>query len=341
MLMHSVLVVDDDISLRPMLAAWVNRFGYCAYEAESAERALEHLEHTPADIALCDVNMPGRDGVWLAARIRERYPTTAVIMSTSVDDAEVAVSTLSNDVVDYLLKPFDSTRLREALSLGVDWHRASVGDEDLHNALRSRLRTRRAAVAATLAGVKDTAQEAVDSLLSMLQMHEKDGRGHSTRVTRLAIALADEIGCSDDDIDGLEYGAMLHDVGKIDMPAEILCKPAPLNEAEWDVMRTHPQVGYDLVRKLPRLERAADFVLAHHEAFDGSGYPNRLKGHEIPLGARILTIADSYDSMTHPHTQRPAMPAVMAVAEIERCSGSQFDPDAVSALGRVLLHAAA
>jgi putative nucleotidyltransferase with HDIG domain len=260
--------------------------------------------------------MPGRNGVWLAERIRERFPTTAVIMATSVDDADVAVATLSNDVVDYLLKPFDSARLREALALGLDWHRASVGDEELHQVLQSRMRSRRADVAATLARAQATAQQAADSLLSMLQMHEKDGRGHSTRVTRLAMAIADELGCSDDDIEGLEFGAMLHDVGKIDMPTEILCKPAPLTEAEWDVMRTHPQVGYDLVRKLPRLERAAEIVLAHHEAFDGSGYPHRLKGNDIPLGARILTIADSYDSMTHPHTQRPAMPPEMAVREI-------------------------
>jgi putative nucleotidyltransferase with HDIG domain len=337
--MHSVLVVDDDISLRPMLASWVNRFGFCAYEAPSAETALRHLEHTPTDIALCDVNMPGHDGVWLAGRIRERFPTTAVIMATSVDDADVAVSTLSNDVVDYLLKPFDSARLREALALGLDWHRASVGDEDLHQALQSRMRTRRATVAATLAQAQNSAHQAVDSLIAMLQLHEKDGRGHSTRVTRLAIALADELGISEDEIEGLEYGAMLHDVGKIDMPTEILCKPAPLNDAEWDVMRTHPQVGYDLVSKLPQLAGAAEIVLAHHEAFDGSGYPNRLKGTEIPLGARILTIADSYDSMTHPHTQRPAMPPAMAVQEIERCSGSQFDPDAAAALGRVLQHA--
>jgi putative two-component system response regulator len=336
MLMHSVLVVDDDISLRPMLAAWVNRFGFIAYEAPSAETALEHLEHTPADIALCDVNMPGHDGVWLAARIRERYPTTAVIMATSVDNADVAVSTLSNDVVDYLLKPFDSARLREALALGLDWHRASVGDEDLHQALQSRLRRRRADVAATLAQAQTSAQQAVDSLLSMLQMHEKDGRGHSTRVTRLAMALADELGIPDPDMEELEFGAMLHDVGKIDMPTEILCKPAPLNDAEWDVMRTHPQVGYDLVRKLPHLAGAAEIVLAHHEAYDGSGYPHGLKGQDIPLCARILTIADSYDSMTHPHTQRPAMPPAMAVQEIARCSGSQFDPEAAAAIGRVL-----
>src|SRR5581483_10010887 len=155
-----------------------------------------------------------------------------------------------------------------------------------------------------------------------------------------AMALGDELGLDEDDMEELENAAMLHDVGKIDMPAEILCKPAPLNDAEWEVMRTHPRVGYDLVRKLPHLDGAAEIVLAHHEAFDGSGYPNGLKGAAIPLGARILTIADSYDSMTHPHTQRPAMPAALAVREIERCSGSQFDPDAAAALGRVLTHAA-
>ncbi len=339
--MPSVLVVDDDISLRPVLAAWVNRFGYVATEADSAEAALSKLAEQPTDIAVCDVNMPGRDGVWLASKIRECHPTTAVIMATSVDDSEVAVSTLQNDVVDYLLKPFDSIRLREALALGLDWHRATVGDDDLHHALQDRLRSRRASVAATLAGAQSSPRNAVDSLISMLQLHEKDGRGHATRVTRLAIALADELGVDDDEMEELEHAAMLHDVGKIDMPAEILCKPAPLNDAEWEVMRTHPRVGYDLVRKLPHLDRAAEIVLSHHEAFDGSGYPRSLKGADIPLGARILTIADSYDSMTHPHTQRPAMPPALAVREIERCSGSQFDPEAAAALGRVLMHAAA
>jgi len=215
-----------------------------------------------------------------------------------------------------------------------------VGDDDLHHALQDRLRTRRATVAATLAGAQPSSREAMDSLIAMLQLHEKDGRGHATRVARLAVAVADELGVDDDDIAELERGAMLHDVGKLDMPAEILSKPAPLNDDEWKVMRTHPQVGYDLVKKLPRLGRAAEYVLAHHEAYDGSGYPHGLKGDEIPLGARILCVADSYDAMTHPHTQRPAMPPALAVAEIERCRGSQFDPAAAAALGRVLGHAA-
>jgi HD-GYP domain-containing protein (c-di-GMP phosphodiesterase class II) len=151
--------------------------------------------------------------------------------------------------------------------------------------------------------------------------------------------MADGLGFTDDRLATLEYGALLHDIGKLDMPASILSKPAPLDDAEWEVMRTHPQVGYDLLRNQPRFAGAAEIVLTHHEAYDGSGYPHGLHGRAIPYGARILAVADAYDSMTHPHTQRPPMPPSLAIAEIERCSGSQFDPDCAEALGAVLVTA--
>jgi HD-GYP domain-containing protein (c-di-GMP phosphodiesterase class II) len=137
----------------------------------------------------------------------------------------------------------------------------------------------------------------------------------------------------------LERGSLLHDIGKLDMPPAILSKPAPLDDDEWQVMRTHPQVGYDLLKNQPRFSDAAEIVLAHHEAWDGSGYPRRLQGDEIPLAARVLAVADAYDSMTQPHTQRPAMSTAMAVQEIERCRGHQFDPRCAEALGPVLVHA--
>ncbi len=127
----------------------------------------------------------------------------------------------------------------------------------------------------------------------------------------------------------------LHDIGKLEVPASILSKSAPLDDQEWDVMRRHPQVGYDLLTHLPTFTGAANLVLAHHEAFDGSGYPRGLKRDQIPIGARILSLADAYDSMTHPHTQRPPMPPSLVLSEIERCSGTQFDPRVTEALGRV------
>jgi response regulator RpfG family c-di-GMP phosphodiesterase len=330
-------VVDDDQTLRGVLSSWVHSFGYYVHEAATAEDALDTLAEAPADVALCDVNMPGQDGLWLASQIRERYPCTAIIMATAARDIESAVSSLRNDVVDYLLKPFDGPRLLEALRLGVDWHRATLATEELQESLEHRLRNRRADVAATLAGAQTTVEQALEGLISMLELHEHDGREHANRVSRLAVALGDEVGITGELLIDIGRGALLHDIGKIDMPASILYKPAPLDDAEWAVMRTHPQVGYDLLTRLPSLSGAAEIVLASHEAFDGTGYPRRLCGDGIPIGARILSVADSYDSMTRPHTQRPAMLPAQAIMEIERCSGTQFDPRVVDALGRVLI----
>lgn len=339
--MHSVLVVDDDHALRRTVASWIEASGFAVTEADCAEQALDEMERSPADIALCDVSMASQDGVWLAWKLRSQFPSTAIIMATALRDCETAVSALRNDVVDYLLKPFDRARVMEAVMLGRDWHAASAGADDLHHALQDRLRTRRASLASLLAEAQTTHTAALDGLISMLQLHERDGRGHATRVARLTLSLADELDChSEDELLELEHGALLHDIGKLDVPSAILNKSAPLDDQEWDVIRTHPQLGYDLLRTLPRFSGAASLVLAHHEAYDGSGYPRGMKGDAIPMGARILSIADSYDSMTHPHTQRPPMPPAMAMDEIERCSGSQFDPQVAEALGTVFLQVA-
>jgi response regulator RpfG family c-di-GMP phosphodiesterase len=335
--MPSVLVVDDDHTLRSVLSSWVHSFGYEVHQAENAAEALDTLATIPADVALCDIHMPGHDGVWLASQIRERHPRTAIIMATAARDMELAISTLRTDVVDYLLKPFDHARLLEAVRLGIDWHQASIASEEMQESLEHRLRTRRADVAATLAGAQENIEDALEGLISMLSLHERDGREHATRVSRLASALGDELGISGPALVDIERGALLHDIGKIDMPAALLYKPAPLDDAEWAVMRTHPQVGYDLLSKVPTLRGAARIVLASHEAYDGSGYPRSLAGEAIPIGARILAVSDSFDSMTRPHTQRPAMSPAHAAEEIGRCSGTQFDPRVVDALGNVLI----
>ena len=337
--MHSVMVVDDDPTLRRIVTAWVDSFGFQASEAESAEDAVNRLDDNPADIALCDVNISAEDGVWLASHIRDRYPHTAIIMASQARNVDVAISSLRNDVVDYLLKPFDRERLGEALFLARDWHLASAGRDQFQHALQDRLRGRRAVVATALADAQDTHEDAIDGLIDMLELHERDGRGHATRVARLTMALADELAVDESSLLELYHSALLHDIGKLDIPSSILRKPALLDADEWQIMRTHPQVGYDLLQKLPRFSRTAEIVVAHHESYDGGGYPRGLRRDEIPVGARILAVADAYDSMTIPHTQRPPMPAAMALEEIERCSGSQFDPDIACALGDVLVHA--
>ena len=233
---HSALVVDDDATVLDALTSLVRSFGYHVESADSAERALDLLKSNPVDVALCDVNLPGQDGVWLASAIRERHPHTAIIMATGGRDIAPAVTSLRNAVVDYLLKPFDSARLKEAFSLGLDWHRALVANDELQQSLEQRLRNRRAEVAAALAGAQPNVEHALEGLLSMLELHEHDAREHAWRVAQLAGALADEIGINRENIAEIERGALLHDIGKIDMPHSILYKAAPLNEEEWQIM---------------------------------------------------------------------------------------------------------
>jgi putative two-component system response regulator len=271
--MSSILVVDDDATLRDMLTTRISSYGFDVHTAATAEEGLETLDKEEVHVALCDVQMPQADGVWLATMIRERHPHTAIIMTTGGRDIGHAVVCLRNDVVDYLFKPFDGARLYEALRLGIDWHRAIVAADVLQESLEHRLRNRRAEVAAALAGVQPTVEEALEGLLSMLELHEHDGREHAWRVAQMAGALADEVGIDHDEIVDIERGALLHDIGKIDMPQSILYKPAPLNDEEWTIMRTHPKVGYDLLKKVPHMEAAAEIVLASHEAYNGSGYP--------------------------------------------------------------------
>jgi putative nucleotidyltransferase with HDIG domain len=171
------------------------------------------------------------------------------------------------------------------------------------------------------------------SLVAALDARDSETAGHSERVADLTMAIATEMGipADTDDWRYLSWGSLLHDVGKIAIPDHILRKPGPLTPEEWDAMHTHPKTGSEILRSVDFLIPASDIVLAHHERFDGGGYPRGLAGEEIPLGARIFMIADSFDAMTSNRTYRSAMPAEEALAEILRHSGSQFDPDAVRA----------
>jgi len=171
------------------------------------------------------------------------------------------------------------------------------------------------------------------SLVAALDARDSETAGHSERVADLTMAIATEMAIPTDTDQWryISWGALLHDVGKIAIPDGILRKPGPLTPEEWEFMRTHPKAGADILRSVDFLIPASDIVLAHHERFDGAGYPRGLAGEEIPLGARIFMIADSFDAMTSDRTYRSAMPAEEALAEILRHSGSQFDPAAVRA----------
>ncbi|MHB9052367.1 MAG: HD domain-containing phosphohydrolase, partial [Thermoleophilia bacterium] len=173
--------------------------------------------------------------------------------------------------------------------------------------------------------------ETVLTLANAVEAKDTYTKNHADNVSRMAVLVGKELGLSDNELEDIRYGGVLHDVGKIGVPDSILNKPGKLTDEEWVQMRAHTAIGADILKPVPRLRGAADIVRHHHERYDGNGYPDGLAGADIPIGARILTAVDSYSAMVDKRSYKAARPHEDAVAELKRCAGSQFDPRVVDA----------
>ncbi len=180
-----------------------------------------------------------------------------------------------------------------------------------------------------LGALKTAYLETIRSFAFVVEAKDAYTGQHLERCRAYGVALMQELGVAEDHPDA-EYGFLLHDAGKIGVPERILSKPGPLTAAEWRIMRTHPVIGFQMLENIPFMTTAAEIVRCHHEMFDGSGYPERLAGEEIPLPARAFSIVDAFDAMTTDRPYRPAMPVERAAAELERMAGTQFDPEVVT-----------
>lgn len=325
--MERVLIVDDEPGIRHVMSRWITSVGCQVTEAASADEALTAAAGEPFAVTLCDIRLPGRDGVWLAGEIRRAHPDTAVIMSTGVQTFETAVATLQSGVLDYIVKPFDCERLSKALQKGLEWHRSRVADAKLRAELRSRVEQ----VSLALAEFEMNSTAAVDAMRTMLTIRDRAAYDHGTRVARLAVDLAMVLGVREPALSEIERAALLHDIGKFAVPEAVLQKERALSAAEQQIVRSHPERGYDMLQHVPFLSGAAPLVLMSHERFDGAGYPAGLRGDEIPLGARIIAVADAYDAMTRTRPHRQPVSHRAALEELQQQRGRQFDPAVVDA----------
>jgi response regulator RpfG family c-di-GMP phosphodiesterase len=331
-----VLVVDDETGVRDLMSRWLASGGYDVSTAADAEEALTRVAGEPPAVALCDIRMPGHDGLWLAREIRAKSPETAVIMATGVQDVGSAVTSLRQGVIDYLTKPFGRDRLRESVLRGLEWHRAAVDSRRWRESLESEMDLLRARLADALAAIRIDSDEALDGSLAMLTLSDRDAYAHAYRVTAMAVSVGRAMHLSEDDLAALERAALLHDLGKLAVPEAVLRKPAPLTPEEEEILRRHPAIGAELVRPVPYLAPAADLIAAVHEHVDGHGYPHGLRGDDVPLGARIIAVAEAYDVMTRPRVFRDAIAPREAIHEAARCAGTQFDPAVVETFRRVV-----
>ena len=324
-----ILVVDDENPVRAMIGATLERQGYHVQLAASGREATEVLERVPFDLVLTDIVMQDGNGIALLERIRGQYPGVPVVMVSAIHDISVAIDSMRRGAYDYLLKPFEREHLMATVLRALEYRQALEENQNYQLSLEQVVQARTELLQQAMEDLEHSYDVTLEALGDALDLKDSETEGHSKRVTAYTIALARAMGIKPAEIKVIARGAFLHDIGKMAIPDEILRKPGALTMHELEVMREHCTRGYHILRKIPFLSEAAEIVFSHQEKFDGTGYPNGLRGGEIPIGARLFAVADALDAITSDRPYRKARSFDVAREEILRCSGTQFDPAVV------------
>src|SRR3982074_2653137 len=327
--MENILVVDDEEAIREVVSTMLESRGYHCTTVPNGRAAQEQVKRSTPDLVLSDMIMPEMDGLEVLEWMREYYPEVPVIMVTAIHDISTALESIRRGAYDYILKPFEKDQLFLGVGRALEHRRLITENRSYQRNLEQLVEERRAQLTAAFAQLEQSYDDTLEALGSALDLKDAETEGHCQRVTAFCISIARAMPVPDPYLPILARAAFLHDIGKMAIPDGILRKPGPLNDDEKQIMRKHCEIGYNMLIRIPFLRDAAEIVLAHQEFFDGSGYPRGLKSEQIPLGARIFTIADSVDAMISDRPYRKALPMSHAREEIKRCSGSQFDPAVV------------
>lgn len=332
-----ILVVDDDGSIRDVVSSMLTSAGYECRAVTSGRDAAAALQ---ADdnfaLLLSDLTMEGIDGFALLERVRRSHPQMPVVMVTAVHDISVALAAIRSGAYDYLLKPFERDQLLATVRRALENRRLKMENLAYQNKLETLVAARTELLQRAMSELERNMQKlersydiTLEALGDALDLKDAETEGHSKRVTAFTIAIARAMELPSEDVRVIARGAFLHDVGKMAIPDAILRKPGRLTPEEQMLMREHALLGYQMLRKIPFLHEAAQIVYSHQERYDGSGYPRGLKGDQIPIGARIFAVADTFDAITSDRPYRAAQSIPAARREIQKYSGRQFDPQVV------------
>ena len=323
----NILVVDDEAMIRRSLCKRLNKEGYYCAEASSAEEALECLESIMAELVILDIKMPGKPGREVLPAIRQTYPDSAIIMSTAISDSNVILECMKEGAQDYIIKPFDLNEVAASVQRTLRIRELELQIKDYHQNLEQQ-------VGAQTEQIRKLFLGAIESLVFALEAKDKYTAGHSRRVAELSVIIGRELGLSEEELDDLHWGSLLHDVGKIAVDPAVQNKPGRLTDKEYRHIMTHAQVGPRIVRPVAN-ESVVNIIRHHHDWYDGSGLNQNTRDWEIPLEARIVAVADTFDAMTSDRPYRTAISVEETIAEIKRCSGTQLDPKVVKAFLRI------
>jgi response regulator RpfG family c-di-GMP phosphodiesterase len=328
----NVLYVDDEVNLLSAFQRVFKNDSFNVTTTHDAELALELARTKQFHVIASDYRMPVLDGIEFLERTRETSPDSLRILITGMCDFDAAVEAINRGkVYRFIGKPWNNDDLRTSIHQALEYWRLKRENERLAELIQARNRELEELNYNLERVVQKRTIDVLNGLVSALDLRDTETQNHSRRVSLYAVLVAERMGVSGTELLDVERGALLHDVGKIGVRDSILLKPSKLTDEEWVEMKLHPELGYRVLDGIEFLERAREVVLHHQERFDGGGYPLGLRGEAICLGARIFSVVDTLDAMTCDRPYRKALPYEAARAEIERCSGTQFDPKVVEA----------
>lgn len=326
--MTPLLIVEDEDLVADAMSSWLSALGYPVTHVHTAEEALVVMEDARPGVAICDVGLPGHDGMWLADRLRRDFPDTAVILATGRDCLPPA-ATLHDGVVSYLLKPFGRDQLRDAVVGAVRQHEDVICSRDVALQLERAARARRRALRVRMQGLRIETEAAAVRALEVL-FPDPAEREQGARVAATADAMAARFTMADGDRAALHWAARFHRLGRLTVPESVLQKPEALSDLEMDLVQRAPSEAFEVLLDHPFLADAGYLLRSMRERADGLGRPDGLAGAAIPLGSRILAVAEAIEAMMHDRPHRPARSLADAVLELLR-SGTQFDAEVVHA----------
>lgn len=330
----SILIVDDE----PEITAILSDLFYGKYDcttAGSAEEALERLAEADYELVVSDITMPGMSGLDMIPHVKSNSPNTAVVMISGMQTVESAIEALRLGAFDYVMKPFDLRQVEAVVTRALEHQDLIVAKQRYEDHLEELVEQRTAELDQALNSLEDAYRSTLKALTAALETRDLETHGHSERVVSYSMRLGREYGLDNERLKSLEFGSLLHDIGKIGVPDLILRKPAKLTSEEWVLMREHPVHGQQILRGIKFLEGAARVVAQHHEKWDGSGYPLGLSADDIDICARIFSVADAFDAITSDRVYRKGKPYEAAAQELDEWAGKQFDPKVVEAFHRV------
>jgi putative nucleotidyltransferase with HDIG domain len=316
---EKILIVDDENSIRKLLSRKLTQSGYICEEAGCVNEAMEAIKNNAVKLVILDIKLPDIAGTDILQIIQSKYPNISVIMTSSITNINTAIECMKNGADDYVFKPFNLNEVAMCVSRTLEKRNLQLQIEDYHNNMEEK-------ISQQSKEIRTVFLEAIKSLVFALEDKDEYTTGHSMRVAEISVAIGKDLGLSPEEIEDLRWASLLHDVGKIAVDQIIQNKPEKLTIEEYEHIMVHASIGANIIRPVVN-ENIIKIIEHHHDHYDGSGWHQTISGEKIPLGARILAISDAFVAMISSRPYRSAKSINEAVAEIKRCSGSQFDAE--------------